>query len=317
MPDEGWPAAAALAAMHHGVLTWDQLLGAGIAATTVRRWERAGRLRRAAPAVYVVAGSPETWRQRTSIATLDAAALASHRCAAALHGLDGHPGRSIEVIAERWRRSSRRTFYKVHETKDLRGADVDERDGIACTSLVRTLIDLAAVEHPFRVAQAFDHAVRQDREVLALARARFLELARRGRNGTRAFRRLLEERTGGYIPPGSTFEAMTVRALETGGVPEPVRQHKVVDGDFVAYIDLSWPPVRFGLECDSLAHHFGEHGIEHDRVRRRHLKRLGWEIVEYTYREVASDPAGVAREVKQLLHLAAVRSGVDESRMRL
>ena len=236
-------------------------------------------------------------------ATLDTGGWASHRTAASLRHLDGHDGRVIEVVVERWKRSSQHSGYLVHETKDLRPVDLDERFGIPCTSLVRTLIDLPAVEHRFRVEQALDHACRENADLLPVVNERFLQVARRGRNGTKVMRRLLGDRTGIYVPPASTFERHALRWIERAGIEAPVKQHQVVDGDFTAYFDLSWPHLLFAMECDSLAHHFSRAAQEWDRKRRRHLKRLGWEVAEFTYDEVKS--GDFIRELRQLLVLAS------------
>jgi hypothetical protein len=304
-----------VAARQHGVVTWKQLL-ACLPRTTIESWVAVGHIHRVAPEVYRFTGAPETWRQRVMIAVLDSGGIASHRTAAALHGVDGHPGRVIEVTVERWQRSSRRSFYKVHESKDLRGPDFDTRDGIPCTSLIRTLIDLPAVEHVYRAEQALDDACRLDRGTLLLTKARFQEVARRGRNGTTAMRSMIEERIGESMPAGSTFESKAVRLIKAAGIAKPVKQHMVEDGDFVAFIDLAWPIVMFGAECDSLKHHFGKRAHRHDRVRRRRLKRLGWEIAEYTYEEVNEEPDKVGAELWDLLLLAAKRSGVSEADIR-
>ena len=294
---QSFPRVAAVAARHHGLVSWQQLRSLGIAEGTITRWVEYGRLERLAPEVYRIAGCPETWKQRVMMATLDCGGWASHRTSAALRQLDGHPGRGIEVVVERWKRSGRRPGYIVHESKDLRGVDLSEVDGIPCTSLVRTLIDLPAVEHPFRAEQALDHACRVDPGILIPTRQRFVEVARRGRNGTRAMRRLLNERPGEHIPVGSSFESQALRVIRRLDLPEPVRQHKIVDGDFVAFPDISWPPVRFYIECDSLAFHFGKRAHQSDRERRRHLKRLGWEGIEWTYEDVCDRADEIGREL--------------------
>jgi hypothetical protein len=241
-------------------------------------------------------------------AALDSGGWASHRTAAALRGLDGHDGREIEVLVERWKRSSRHEGYIVRETKDLRAVDLDEVRGIPCTSLVRTLIDLPAVEHPFRAEQALDHACRVNAGLLPAVNGRFLQLARRGRNGTTVMRGLLAERTGIYIPPASTFEKCALRWIAAAGIEMPVKQHQVVDGDFTAYLDLSWPDLLFAMECDSLAFHFSKAAQEWDRKRRRHLKRLGWEVAEYSYDEVKS--GAFIPELRQLLVLASTTADI-------
>jgi hypothetical protein len=236
-------------------------------------------------------------------ATLDSGGWASHRTAASLHNLDGHNGSVIEVLVERWKRSSQHDGYKVHETKDLRGIDLSACHGISCTSIVRTLLDLPAVEHPFRAEQALDDAYRKDPNVLPLVRERFLQVARRGRNGTTAMRRLLNERPGGFIATGSDFEKLALRAIAAAGLEMPVKQFRVEDGDFVAFLDLSWPQWKFAMECDSLKHHFTRPAFDWDRRRRRHLKRLRWEVTEWTYDEVKT--GAYIPELQTLLVLAS------------
>jgi hypothetical protein len=301
----------AIAARQHGLISYTQLRRLGAADATLAGWVRQGRLERISPAVYRVAGAPNTWNQRVMRATLDTGGWASHRTAGALHNVDGHNGSVIEVVVQRWRRSSLHEGYTVHETKDLRGVDLTTRYGIPCTSLVRTLLDLPAVEHPFRAEQALDDACRKDANLLPVVRERFLQVARRGRNGTTVMRGFLNERPGGHIVVGSSFESQALRAIKAAGIATPVKQFKVVDGDFTAYLDLSWPHLMFGMECDSLAFHFGKAAQVWDRRRRRHLKRLGWEIAEFSYDEVRDRT--FIPELRQLLVLASrtshMRSG--------
>ena len=82
-----------------------------------------------------------------------------------------------------------------------------------------------------------------------------------------------------------------------------MKQFKVEDGDFIAYLDLSWPQWKFAMECDSLKHHFSKAEFVWDRRRRRHLKRLGWEVSEWTYDEVKD--GSFIPELRQLLVLAS------------
>jgi very-short-patch-repair endonuclease len=82
-----------------------------------------------------------------------------------------------------------------------------------------------------------------------------------------------------------------------------VLQYAVRDGDFVAFLDLAWPDIRWAIECDSLAHHSGKRSHEWDRTRRRRLKRLGWDVVEVTYHQVTRDGKAMASELRELYEL--------------
>jgi hypothetical protein len=94
-----------------------------------------------------------------------------------------------------------------------------------------------------------------------------------------------------------------MRLLRSVGVPDPVPQHQVRDGDFVAYLDLAWPDIMWLVECDSLAHHFGKAPHEWDRRRRRRLKRLGWDGVEVTYDDVTKRASQTAAELRELYEI--------------
>jgi hypothetical protein len=284
---------------HHATITWAAASGTGITDTEIARWCRRGQLAHPAQGVYVVAGSPETFRQRASVAAGSTAGWASHRTAAALRELDGFPPRRLEVLVPHglWRR---RGDWIVHETRTLRGVDLDEVDGIPCTSIPRTLLDLMAVAHPFLVGQALDDAGRRWPGTLEAVVRRHLELPRRGRRGVRAMDDMLNERLGRGQFTDSNFETRALRLLSSIGLPEPSLQHEVRDGDFVAFLDLAWPEIMWAIECDSLAHHTGKRAHEWDRQRRRRLKRLGWDVVEVTYDDVTQRATQTGRELRAL-----------------
>lgn len=280
--------AFALAAQQHGVFSTEQALTLGASPSTLHGWVAIRRIELTAPGVYRVVGAPKSWRQRVMTSCLSGSGgLASHRCAARLWGLDGFDRAPVEVVTERWLRRQRLSHdVIVHETKDLVAADIEERDGIPCTSLIRTLVDLPAVVHELRAGQALDHASRRDDSVLLRVRQRHREVARRGRNGTVALRTLLLERGVGDRTVDSTFERRALRLIDGSCLPRPVTQHLVRDGNFVAYIDIAWPDRMVGMECDSYEHHTGHSAHQWDRTRRRQLTALGWDMREFTWNDV-------------------------------
>lgn len=291
-----------LAATQHAAFSRDQARRSGLSDRRLDGMIDRGAVRRAAPGVFVVSGAPSSWAQRLQVATLSLpGSLASHRAAVRLHGVDGIDHAPIEVLVERGQQRRRRPRGVVlHETKDLRGPDLDERDGIPCSSLVRTLVDLPAVVHEFRVGVALDHAMRTDPTVLDRVAARHAEVARRGRNGTVALRGLLLERIGGGLVD-SGFERKALRLIGASSLPRPVTQHHVVDGDFQCWLDIAWPEHLVAVECDSLAHHQGERAFRWERVRRRRLNALGWTVLEFTYREVTQQGPMVLSELGRYL----------------
>lgn len=295
-----------LAARQHGVFSARQATDHDISVRQVRTWLGNGVVDRPLPGVLRIAGAPATWAQRVQTATLWLpGSMASHRTAAALWELRGFESAPVEVLVERWTRRQRPPWLLVHETKDLVGGDLDERRGIACTSLVRTLVDLPAVTHLTKAGDALDHAARYDTSLLPRVRTRHLEVARRGRNGTVKLRLLLTERGQGRDLVDSAFERRALRLIAAGELPRPVTQHQVVDGEFTCYLDLAWPDHRLAMECDSVEHHLSVRAHHWDRERRRRLTRLGWTVLEFTHFDVTKRGPMVLHELG--LHLAKPR----------
>jgi predicted transcriptional regulator of viral defense system len=96
--------------------------------------------------VYVIAGAPRTPRAMIRAACLAGApnAAASHRSAAALHGLPGGRQDIAEVTCPRWMRTAQSGLV-VHESKCIDPSDVKEIDGIPATRPERLLIELASI----------------------------------------------------------------------------------------------------------------------------------------------------------------------------
>lgn len=291
-----------LARDQHGLFTTPQARSLGHNKQALAVFFGNGVIERLAPSVYGVTAVPRSWRRDVMVAVLSIpGSLASHRTAAALWGLDGFSPGVVELVTERWTRRPRPFGTTVHESKDLAAGDVDERDCIPCTSLVRTLVDLPAIAPEFRCGQALDGAIRYDRAVLKGVRQRHIEVARRGRNGTVALRTLLVERGEGDRVVDSGFERRALRLIDDSNLPRPKRQWCVRDGDFVCYLDLAWPEQFVAMECDSYRFHMGEAAFRWERRRRRHLHRLGWTVLEFTYDEVVKSGPRVLRELSHHL----------------
>jgi len=291
-----------LAERQHATFSLVQARELGLTDDHVRGLVRRGVAERAAPGVYRLRGTAPVWHQRLSVATLSIpGSMASHRAAARLRHLDGFERAPVEILVERGARRRRQPRAAVlHETLDLKAPDIDEVEGIACTSLVRTLVDLPAVAHEFKAGVALDQAMRVDPGVLLRVAHRHREVARKGRDGTVALRTLLAERDVGQLVD-SGFERRALRLIDGGGLPKPVTQLHVVDGDFECWLDIAWPAQLVAMECDSLRHHMGERAFRWERRRRRALVALGWTVLEFTYREVTQEGSTVLRDLERHL----------------
>jgi very-short-patch-repair endonuclease len=70
-------------------------------------------------------------------------------------------------------------------------------------------------------------------------------------------------------------------------------------GSFIA--DVLWPEHRLIVELDGYRAHGSRSAFEADRARDVELKLLGYEVIRFTWRQLTSQPAQVARTLRRLL----------------
>lgn len=300
--------AADHASRNHGVVATHTLRAAGVTSTTLERRAADGSLQRVAPEVYRAAGAPSNWHQRvlTACLTEGEPAVASHRTAAALWGLDGFRPGIVEVTTPRWLRRQRRGV-RVHESTDLGDVDRTERDAIPITTIERTLIDLGAVVHRHKVEQAFDDALQRRLTTPEQVRDRFIQVSRRGRRGVGVLRPLLERRLGTSGLRPSEFGRRVARLLEAAGLMPPELEHVVCDaaGAFVAQVDLAYVPARLAIECDGDHWHSGRQRRQADLDRQNRLVLAGWTILRFTWEDLVQRPHVIVERVTAALAAAA------------
>ena len=86
-------------------------------------------------------------------------------------------------------------------------------------------------------------------------------------------RRLLADRSDGYIPPASETEARFRDLVREAGLPDPVRQLDVGDDEaWIGRVDVAYPPARLLIELDSRRHHSSKLDVEADAARDRRLR---------------------------------------------
>ncbi|GAA3939523.1 hypothetical protein [Microbacterium soli] len=109
-------------------------------------------------------------------------------------------------------------------------------------------------------------------------------------------------RTGAESPK----ETETRLLLRRAGLPEPVLQYEVCEGDrVVARLDLSYPELRIAIEYEGDGHRTDAVQWRRDIQRQRDLEDLGWIVVRLTQQDLRS---GSASLVSRIRHAIASRT---------
>ena len=297
-----WGAAGEFAASRHGALTRSQAAAQGISSRVIQRLLRDRVLDERVPGVLVVVGSVHSWHQDLYVATLASRGVgaAGFRSAAALHRLDGHPPKPLDLLLPN--RRTIRLPNLVHHYGPMGGehsVDFTEVDGIRCTGVARTLCDLGSVDSPERVEMAFESAWRNGYS-LTWMRQSAERLHRPGQRGTGVLLRLLDAAETRTRPTESALEVRVERALT--GIPGVVRQFTIFDptGRFIARTDFAIPELKIAIEAHSRRFHFGNDREDDDAGREAKMQAEGW-IVRYVTNAQARNSQVLRRSVEALV----------------
>lgn len=264
---------ARIAARQHGVITLEQLYGAGLTPDAVKHRVRMGRLFRIHRGVYALGradlSSKGTWKAATL--ALGDGTLLSHRSAAELWGFLVPRTGCIDVTVRRRSGRARRPGLRVHRAPLLTDALTTARDGIPVTTPQRTLIDLRRVVAPAELRDAIRAAEIAGRPVGDLGK--------------------LTQRTR------SELELRFLQVLRRRRIPEPEVNVRV--GPFL--VDFVWRQQRLVVETDGERFHRGELAAAEDRARDNELRALGFEVLRFGHGQVVGQPGRVAALVRARL----------------
>ena len=280
-PDE---LVAQIAARQHGIVTFEQLLGAGLSQGGIKRRVAAGRLHRVYRGVYAVGhpGLSNEGRWSAAVAACGKGSVLSHRSAAELWTLLAVTTGPVHVtVAGRSGRARRRGLV-IHHSPSLTARDVTRRNRIRVTTPAQTIADLR------RSGRAAD--LRR-----ALRKAAFLGLDVGG--GERVSEGEGGIGTGRSGRERSDLERLFLRLCDKRGLPMP--HVNVPIGPYT--VDFLWPKRRLAVETDGWEGHRGRQAFEDDRARDAYLRLRGLEVLRFTWRQITEDPHSVVAVLRRYL----------------
>jgi uncharacterized protein DUF559 len=288
-----------IASLQYMMIRLDQLLAIGLSERGVQQRVADGRLFRLYPGVYAV-GRPDVPLKGSWLAAVFACgegAALSHESAAALLGLV-KPGGAIHVsITSRSRRSH--PGIDIHRPRHLLPADITAVDGISCTTVARTLFDVAGSRPRWLFLRLLEQAEVQD----GLDMAAIEELLVRSPNhpGARRLRASLGSGGPGEGRVKSELERRFRRICKKAGLPKPAINEWLQvpgeewQGDFV------WHHQKLLVEVDGWTFHRTRLAFERDRRRDRLLALQGWRVARFTWRDLRDREDEVVSTLTRLL----------------
>jgi len=294
-------AIAELAEAQHAVFRLDQIVDLGLTASAVRHRATAGRLHRCYRGVYSLVPASLLGREGRWLAAVFAAgpgAVLSHRSAAALHGLRSYFGKYVDVTIP-CRTSRRHRGVRIHRSLTLTAADVTVVSDVPCTTVARTLFDLAEMIGRRPLERAFDQADAED--VLNVFAVQDQIARNQSRAAAGKLRALLAEHYLGSTMTRSELEERFVLLCRHAGLLAPVVNELLwlPDEGPPIRVDFLFSESRVAVETDGYRTHRTRQQFELDRENDQRLTAHDWRPFRTTWRQLERKPEPVvARLVK-------------------
>jgi very-short-patch-repair endonuclease len=296
---------ARIADRQYGLVTLEQLRGLGISRSAVYQRARGGRLHRVHEGIYAVGYSLLTREGRWMAAVLAGGsdAVLSHRSAAALWGIAAVNRDSVDVTAPN-RRGRHPSGIDAHRYS-LPGSDWTTVRGIPCTTVERTLLDLASVIPIWQLRKALAEA--EVLRIVNLSALRALLRRSRGRRGVARLCLILDELHPETRRTRSELERMFLRMCVQGGLPAPDVNVSLSVGRRRLKPDFLWRDAGLIVEADSRRFHDTDSAFQNDRQREQLLQLAGWRVSRCTWEQVEREPQRLAQTIRSLLTQANPR----------
>jgi very-short-patch-repair endonuclease len=191
-----------------------------------------------------------------------------------------------------------------HHVRLPRPDEIEINEGIPCTTVSRTLVDLAG-----RVGQKTLRRLVEQAAVLRLLDVRDIDrvLARGRRRGAPQLRAVLDAWRGEYDRPPllrSVLEARLRPALIEAGLPCPQCNVELrIDGHRLQ-VDLLWQEQGLVIETDGEETHGTRIAFQRDRRRDQLLASAGYRAARVTWRQLEDEPVATLARIGRMLKTA-------------
>ena len=281
---------ARIAGAQHGIITWAEMIAAGLSAEQIRHRVKIGLLIRVYRGVYGVGHRALTTEAQylAAVKVCGEGAVLRGLAAAYLLAIFKASPPPPEVATRNQRRIP---GLKTRRMK-LDWRDVSEFKGIPCTTVPRTIVDLAARLDHDALAKLFHEANVRYGTTQEQIEAVLKRLG--NAKGARTLRAVIH---GEIKVALSILEREFLNALKRHGLPLPDSNVRV--GNY--RVDFRWGDLKLTVELDSYRYHRSRYAWEQSHAREREARRRGDEWRRFTYDDVFGDQAYMLGELRKLL----------------
>lgn len=287
------------------LLTVNEILQEGATYPQIVHRVRRKRWQRPHDTVILIGAGELSWEEKLLAAVMagDESAAAGFRAASRVHGI-GEFGKKLLEVSIRHGTELVADDVLVHRTRRPTPAVIV--NGIPCTSVEETLLDLASVLPPRKLHQALTTAWRKHLTHPKRVLEHIEKYGGRGVKGTPVLRDLAKLYELCERGPGSEAEADLVHilfpALDEAGIERPVLQGviKLPFGRVVS-VDSLWPARAKVVEVMGLGAH-GDYARQDDDIERAAaIRAAGYSLKEVTPRAIRKRPEATVASIIRFL----------------
>ncbi len=296
---------AAVGARQHGLITFAQLLAAGLSRGAISKRAAKGSLHRVFPGVYALGHAVLSREARWHGAVLaygDGAALGL-LSATELWRVRRYRAPLIDVVVPG--RRSPQPGVRLHRTRNLDPRDVTVYRGIPVTTVARTLVDLTEVLDALELANVIHEADFRSRFSLAATRQAMARA--NGRHHLDVLEEALRHNKNGSAGTKSRVERAFRALVEQIGIEQPL-SNTIVAG---LEVDFHWPALHLVVETDGPGHERPRTRRE-DAHRDRTLKVAGYRVLRFTDMDIDHRPQHVLATLTATINRCQVRETAND-----
>ena len=277
-----------------GVLT-SAVARASLSDRQVRKRLRIGVWRKERRGVLAINGSPRTWEQQVRAVVLATAGRVDLSNFTALRIIGGAvPNGHAEGIHTLGVLDTTARLDGVvhHRSSTLLEGDRTIRNGLPCTSAIRTVLDISGALTAEQLGSVVDDLIRRKKLKLEDLRERVASTRPAPGRSVRKLRAVLAARIPGYDPGESSLEARLALLIASGRIEKPAQQLKISCGKNKYRLDFAWPDRRIYLEGNGFGCHSLASDLDRDARRQNRLVIDGWRPIELTWRMTDTEIVG-------------------------